>query len=362
MNSTNNSNIATPAVTLKVQYEEDIRRFALQSTSMNVLRDELIRRYGLKPNAKLSIKYMDEESDLITITDDVELGDAVQSAKGLLKLFLSVKKREHVPFAAVACTTAPSVGAQCIAQPPASLAVRMADRQTRIEQIRKWKEEKKAGNQQQKQARMEQKQMRQAQKQVRMAEKQAHQAPKKFRARFVKDVGIEDGTELAPGTKFTKTWRFRNDGSEPWPQGCKLLFISLKGGDQMSGPESVTLSEGVQPGAEVDVSVELTAPEMPGRYAGHYKLCTPEGNKFGDRVRNLIFVVSPDSTTSSSEGDAQKVDISKPPYSIALAQLEQMGFTDKRINTKLVSKFGGDMNKVIKKLIKRQRCVDRRKH
>jgi len=366
MNSTTTSNIAIPSVTLKVQYEDDLRRFALPSTSLNVLKDELIKRYGLKPNAKLSIKYMDEDSDLITITEDAELGEAVQRASsGVLKLFLTIKRRELRPFGAVACATAvPPAVAHSNAPPALSLGASMADRQTRMEQIKKWKEEKRAAHQQQKQARVGQKGCRLEMKHMRQGQKQfqADSCGKKFKARFVKDVGFEDGTELAPGAKFTKIWRFRNDGSEAWPQGCKLLFISWKAGDQMSGPECVTLAESVQPGAEVDVSIELTAPEKPGRYAGHYKLCTPEGNKFGDRVRNLIFVVSPDSTSSSSEGEVQKVDVTKPPYSIALTQLEQMGFSDKHINTKLVRKFGGDINKVTKKLIRHQRCVDRRKH
>jgi len=185
-----------------------------------------------------------------------------------------------------------------------------------------------------------------------------HGAPNKIHARFVKDVAVEDGTELAPGAKFVKTWRFRNEGTEAWPQGSTLIFISWRGGDQMSGPASIPVPDTVLPGAEVDLSVELTAPVATGRYAGHYRLCTPEGRKFGDRVRNLIFVVDPSSTSSSSSEGEQTYTT----FAAALVQLDQMGFHNKKWNCKLLRKTNGDINKTIKKLIKKQRKADRKKH
>jgi hypothetical protein len=40
---------------------------------------------------------------------------------------------------------------------------------------------------------------------------------------FVGDIGIEDGARISAGAKFTKTWRLRNDGSDPWPQPLQLM-------------------------------------------------------------------------------------------------------------------------------------------
>ena len=56
-------------------------------------------------------------------------------------------------------------------------------------------------------------------------------AAPKLAARFVRDVTIFDGTQMAPGTAFTKIWRLKNVGEVPWPPGTRMLFV---GGDQMT--------------------------------------------------------------------------------------------------------------------------------
>merc|ERR1719399_760334 len=53
----------------------------------------------------------------------------------------------------------------------------------------------------------------------------------KLAARFVRDVTIFDGTQMAPRTAFTKIWRLKNTGEVAWPPGTKMLFV---GGDQMT--------------------------------------------------------------------------------------------------------------------------------
>ena len=78
-------------------------------------------------------------------------------------------------------------------------------------------------------------------------------------ATFIADVTIPDGTELAPETNFTKTWRLLNAGTCTWNPNYMLYFVS---GDLMSGPSSkqlVTIE--VPPGASIDVSVELLSPQ-----------------------------------------------------------------------------------------------------
>merc|ERR1719198_1934082 len=58
----------------------------------------------------------------------------------------------------------------------------------------------------------------------------------KLAARFVRDVTIFDGTQMAPGTKFTKIWKLKNVGEVAWPPGARMLFV---GGDQMTTEMSV---------------------------------------------------------------------------------------------------------------------------
>ncbi len=91
--------------------------------------------------------------------------------------------------------------------------------------------------------------------------------------RFVKDVTILDGTKFEPGEVFTKTWRLKNTGSCAWTSGYDIVF---SGGDAMSAPVSVQITSGtVNPGQNVDVSVDLTAPASEGTYRGNWQLRDP---------------------------------------------------------------------------------------
>jgi len=121
-----------------------------------------------------------------------------------------------------------------------------------------------------------------------------HGGPHKMlAARFVSDVAIFDGTQMAPGTKFTKIWRLKNTGEVPWPPGTQIIFV---GGDQMGAALTVPLarSSPVQPGEEVDVSVDLIAPQEHGRYVGYWRLTGPMGRKkWGQKVWTHIHVVDP---------------------------------------------------------------------
>jgi len=94
-------------------------------------------------------------------------------------------------------------------------------------------------------------------------------------ARFVKDVSFPDGTKLEPGEDFTKTWRLKNTGSCAWTSGYDIVF---SGGDAMDAPAAIQITSGtVQPGNNVDVSVDMTAPNAEGTYRGNWQLRDPSG-------------------------------------------------------------------------------------
>jgi len=128
-------------------------------------------------------------------------------------------------------------------------------------------------------------------------------AARNLRARFVKHVSVPDGTEFQPNVGFTKTWRFRNEGHLPWPENCQLLFISKMNGDKLSAPDVVTLPYAVPVGEEIDVAVEMVSPSQPGRYVGFWRLCTPFGRKFGQRVWVKIDVVCSSSDDDDDDDD-----------------------------------------------------------
>ncbi|WKZ37557.1 MAG: NBR1-Ig-like domain-containing protein [Anaerolineales bacterium] len=95
---------------------------------------------------------------------------------------------------------------------------------------------------------------------------------------FVKDVTVADGTTLAPGEVFIKTWRLKNRGTCAWTTDYMLVFNS---GSQMGGTTAVRLPGHVAPGQTVDVSVTLTAPSTAGSYSGYWMLRNAAGTLFG---------------------------------------------------------------------------------
>ena len=103
----------------------------------------------------------------------------------------------------------------------------------------------------------------------------AYLAP--FRADFVRDVTYPDGTYVAPGTSFKKTWRLRNAGTQSWTTDMSLVYI---GGDAPSLP-SVKIPYTVYPGSYIDLSVNLTAPTYGGTFSGQWMLKAPDGTLFG---------------------------------------------------------------------------------
>ncbi len=113
---------------------------------------------------------------------------------------------------------------------------------------------------------------------------------------FVSDVSIPDNTQMSPGQEFTKTWRVRNSGSCTWEAGFNFSFT---GGEAMGG-STVALADAVQPGAEVELSVDLTAPTTPGTYRGNWRMSTAGGVFFGDEVFVLIEVGN--STATATQG------------------------------------------------------------
>ena len=112
-------------------------------------------------------------------------------------------------------------------------------------------------------------------------------------ATYAGDVTVPDDTEMSPGESFVKTWRVRNSGTCTWEAGTELVFSS---GERMGGPNSVPAGA-VAPGATIDVSVNLTAPNEPGTYRGNWQMQDPDGTRFGSIIYVQIVVLGPATET-----------------------------------------------------------------
>lgn len=102
-------------------------------------------------------------------------------------------------------------------------------------------------------------------------------------ASFVSDITIPDGTEIAPGSVFTKIWRIKNSGTCSWTTKYLLAFF---GGDQMEGTSPQALSANVAPGEVIDLAVTFKAPSSEGTYRSRWKLQNSSGSWFGIGANN----------------------------------------------------------------------------
>jgi hypothetical protein len=173
----------------------------------------------------------------------------------------------------------------------------------------------------------------------------------KYVARFVRHVSYNDDSELEPGERFTKTWRFRNEGTTRWPSEYKLLFVSKQHGDIMGANESVVQQHTPESGEEVNVSVDLIAPMAAGRYSGFWRLAQPDGRKFGPRVRVQIVVHALDSIELQELSLLPENSSDKTVYS-CMRDLELMGFQNAALNRKVLQRVEGNLHEAVKILVR----------
>ncbi len=117
--------------------------------------------------------------------------------------------------------------------------------------------------------------------------------------REIKDVTYPDGSVVAPGATFRKTWRMKNGGTCVWDENYLVSFFY---GDDLGFDGQVTITPAgwdttsqsgpkyqvnrprkiyINPGDYVYVSIDLKAPTAPGMYESYYKLRDNYGYEFG---------------------------------------------------------------------------------
>ena len=101
------------------------------------------------------------------------------------------------------------------------------------------------------------------------------------------DVNVPDNTIMSPGQDFIKTWRVKNTGSCPWGAGYVLAYAGYT--NQMSG-QFIAMTEVIQPGQEVEVSVQFKAPDATGEYLSAWTMRNPQGITFPEVIFVKIIV------------------------------------------------------------------------
>lgn len=113
-------------------------------------------------------------------------------------------------------------------------------------------------------------------------------------AKFIVDVTVPDGTQFTAGSTFTKTWRIQNIGTTTWSTQYKLVFV-----DGLTGANntlSINLPKAVNPGEQIDLSVNFIAPANYGSYNSWWRMLNANGAVFGDPF-SVVFSVGATAAT-----------------------------------------------------------------
>lgn len=105
-------------------------------------------------------------------------------------------------------------------------------------------------------------------------------------AAFVADVTLPDNSIVEAGEVVFKTWRLRNSGDCIWLPGYDVVYAQ---GEALAWTPNGPLPI-VEPGAEVEVSLTLTAPQAPGVYRTWWRLADQDRELFGESFYALFEV------------------------------------------------------------------------
>jgi hypothetical protein len=105
------------------------------------------------------------------------------------------------------------------------------------------------------------------------------------------DVNVPDNTVMSPGQEFVKTWKIKNIGSCTWGEGYELVFsYSSSPNDDVLNGEAQPLTAAIGPQQEAEVSVQFTAPDLPGTYFSVWTMENPSGITFLGNDNKALYV------------------------------------------------------------------------
>jgi len=368
--------MAQDRIIIKASLEniDEIRRFSVDKASFAQIYETIKQLFSVQNSAPFAVQYKDPEGDLVVISNDLELIEALQVAKGApLRVFIKLNLVDAIP-AKVDVSPVNEKQKEKVSDAPVDNSYFGAKMRAAEEQRPLWKDFPEilesrervkiarqkliAAREQIASARKELVASREtflserkklhnqvrAAREKRQAEKvhAVPEGPLKILARFVKHVTIPEDAELPPNTEFVKTWRFRNESNRPWPE-ARLLFVGKSVDDRLTDQNSFDVGS-LAPGQEKDISIKMKTPALPGRYVSFWRLFDPSSKaKFGQRVCTRVNVI---------EKSPEEVDPDKKAFAGLLMQLQEMGFTDQEKNIRFIKRYNGNLSMVVQQLVK----------
>jgi len=294
-----------------LENNEELRRFSVETANFTQIYEIIKQIFAIN---NCIVQYRDPEGDLVLISNDLELDEAILTTHGPLRVFIKQTEnninedlKQKVPVNNEADNS--FFGARIRSREEARRAWKTDPKiiESR-EQVTAAKEKLFAARQQVVEARKDLLASREsflaAKKQlhehIRAARDKSTQTEKtsavpeqklKILARFVKHVTIPDDSELLTNTEFTKTWRFRNESNRQWPE-TKLQFIGKNEENLFTTQHSFDVGT-LAPGQEKDISIKMKTPALPGCYVSNWTLYDPETKaRFGQKVYAKVNVVN----------------------------------------------------------------------
>ncbi|MCX6044907.1 MAG: transporter substrate-binding domain-containing protein, partial [Chloroflexi bacterium] len=110
-----------------------------------------------------------------------------------------------------------------------------------------------------------------------------------FGMSYVADLNLDDKNMTAPpvmalGQDFAKSWRLRNSGTCAWEPDFQLVYVNGNRAEAAMGGSPLAIGQRVEPGATVDLTVSLRAPQSYGAFQGFWMLRDNTGKLFGETI------------------------------------------------------------------------------
>eukprot|EP01120_Amphizonella_sp_Union-15-10_P006138 TRINITY_DN192_c0_g1_i1.p1 TRINITY_DN192_c0_g1~~TRINITY_DN192_c0_g1_i1.p1 ORF type:complete len:354 (+),score=69.41 TRINITY_DN192_c0_g1_i1:137-1198(+) len=332
----------------KIFYAEQIRRLALTEPSYATLREALQELFPFASTDKISIKYKDDEDDLVTISSDVELDSAISL------LGSSTLLRLHV-FASPIVTSSPV--------PP----IATPDQISSLDSFKRVKKERKLHKKMYKKQLKEghwnrhitQENWRSEKREWKRLAKLAKKSPekqefiRKFNAVFEPCRTVVEAT----GTPFNFNSVIKNIGSETWPEGTILKPVGKC--KAIASAPSLDLPGAFTPQLTLPISFKIDSPAS-GAHVTKWRLFLPDGKKFGPKL--FLKIRSSDSMEKrkscgkrgmrcggrgrgGGHGMWMQRDI-PARFTAHLQNLRELGYDGPHV-VRLLHRYRGDINQVL---------------
>jgi hypothetical protein len=117
-----------------------------------------------------------------------------------------------------------------------------------------------------------------------------------YDAALVAEPETPNGTEVAPGQPFLKTWQVLNSGTCFWEPGTRMRYVD---GELTGIVEAVNLPI-TEPARTANVSIGFIAPDRPGTYASFWQLQMQDGTVIQTVFSVMVVVTTNPGPTPTS--------------------------------------------------------------